>query len=133
MNREQRRQQKRSKRGQVKKPLPAYKRMTPDQRMDELVKNGITIEDLKTNYDNGFTEGFKAASEPVVKGIYAAVCLALNDLHGFNKKRCLDVLNKIDEHVIMSLTSTEAIDAVYERMGLELNFAEPFDRVSEVE
>lgn len=101
-------------------------------RLNEMQRNGITVEMLKANYDLGYKEGFQAAAEPVVRGIYAAVCLALNDLHGFGQKRCADVLRCLDDHLTYTLTSTDLIDDVWERMGLKLEFKEPFDRIQEV-
>lgn len=103
------------------------------EAMEKLQRNGITVADLKENYDKGYTDGFKAAGEPIVKGCYAAVCLALNDLHGFGQKRCAAVLRSVDEHMRYSLTSQETIEEVWQRMGLRLEFKEVFDRIVEVE
>lgn len=116
----------------AKKATPAYLRETKADIVKRILKNGITPKDLQDNYDKGWKAGFKEASEPVIKGCFAAICLALNDLHGFGKKRCYDVLNAVDNHMAMTLTSMEAIEAVYEKMGLRIDFREAFDRVQEV-
>ena len=124
MNRKQRRA--------ANKAKPAYLRGSKKQITKQLVKNGITPEDLKANFDRGYSAGFKEAAEPVIRGVYASICLALNDLHGFGQKRCADVLRAVDEHLMYSLTSKESIDEVYRRMGLKLAFKEAFDCVQEV-
>ena len=72
MNRQQRRAQKKPK-------VPEYRKLTIEQRKERLVKNGITPEDLKRAYDNGFKQGFAEASPSTFKIIYAAVCLVLNE------------------------------------------------------
>ena len=72
MNRQQRRASNKAK--------PAYMRMSVEQRKAALVKNGITEADLKRNYETGFQDGYKIASEDAVKAIYAALCLALNEI-----------------------------------------------------
>lgn len=113
----------------AKTKIEAMKR----KKMDELQRNGITLADLQANYDKGYHDGFKKAAEPIVRGCYAGVCLALNDLYGFGHKRCADVLNALDQHITMTLSSVEAIDEVWERMGLKLDFNDPFTRVQEVE
>ena len=119
MNREQRRAQKKAQRGQPKPKQPQYLRMTKEQRMDALVKNGITIKDLEENYN---------------KTCYAAVCLALNELHGFGMKRCKDVLNLVDEKILFSLTSMETIEEVWQKIGLQIDFNEVVsDRITERE
>ena len=124
MNRKERRAAMKSK--------PAYLREPREELMKKLVKNGITPDDLEKEYDRGFNDGFKRAADPIVKGCFAAVCLALSDLHGFGRKRCMDVLNAMDGHLTMTLTSADAIESVYRRMGLVIEFREPFDRVREV-
>ena len=119
--------------------IEQYRAERPEQyfrqkvaEMDKLQCNGITVEHLKKNYEKGHADGFKDASDCIVKGCYAAVCLALNDLYGFGKKRCCDVLNAIDNHMAMTLVSEEAIEEVWQRMGLMIDFKEPFDRIFEV-
>lgn len=102
--------------------------------MDALVKNGITIKDLEENYNKGYEAGFAVASEPVIKTCYAAVCLALNELHGFGMKRCKDVLNLVDEKILFSLTSMETIEEVWQKIGLQIDFNEVVsDRITERE
>lgn len=99
--------------------------------MKKLLQNGITPEDLQKEYQKGFEAGFSQAAKPVMRTCYAAVCLALNDLHRFHRKRCADVLRRLDWHVTNSLASQEAIDEVYKRMGLSIDFDDPFERVQE--
>lgn len=129
MNREERRRQKRAEKNQPRKP--EYKSMTKQQKMDALIKNGITPKDIEKSYSDGYNAGFSDACPATFKTIYAAVCLALNEMHGFGAKRCRDILKMVDSKVIYSLTSEEAIQAVYDRMGLTLNFDEPFERIGE--
>ena len=124
MNRKERR-------AKIKK-TPSYLRESKEELTKRLLKNGISQQDLEAEYTKGYTDGFRRAAEPVIRGCYAAVCLALNDLHGFGQKRCGDVLRAMDNHLTMSLTSKEAIDEVYSRMSLRIDFKEPFDRVQEV-
>ena len=125
MNRQQRRK--------ANKEKPAYLRESKQEIEKRLIKNGITTKDLEANYNKGWQDGFKKAAEPVIQGCFAAICLALNDIHGFGKKRCAEVLNAVDQHLTYSLTSKEAIDEVYKRIGLRIEFSEAFDRVQEVE
>lgn len=99
---------------------------------DRLSQNGITPEDFEKNYDLGYHNGFCDASAPVVKGCYAAVCIALKNLHGFNRDQCKAVLEAMDQHVLMSLSSMDAIEEVWEELGLWLDFKQTFDRIQEV-
>jgi hypothetical protein len=60
--------------------------MTIEERKEKLMRNGITPEDLKRSYENGYRHGFAEASPATFKIIYAAVCLVLNKMHGFGMK-----------------------------------------------
>ena len=91
--------------------------------MERIQKNGITIEDMHEIEEHG------------IRTSYAAICLALNELHGFGTKRCEAVLNAVDEKLVYTLTSEEAIQEVWDRMKLRINFKEsvPGERIVEAE
>lgn len=141
--REQRRKQQREDDARFREERrAAYRALSPAEKARmktvqdakaRIERNGITLEDMKANYHLGWGDGYKAAGEQVVRSCYAAICLALNELHGFGEKRCLAVLRNIDEKIMYSLDSAEAIQQVYDRMGLELDFTTPFggERINE--
>lgn len=109
----------------AQKATPAYLRKSPEAIKRRLIQNGITAKDLEEEYQRGYDNG----AEAYIKASYAAVCLALADLHGFGHKRCKAVLNAMDQHILYTLTSAEIIEEVWQRMGLRLVFKEAFDRV----
>lgn len=121
----------RKERRAANKAKPAYMRKTDEELRKALVKNGITTQDLETNYNMGYKAGYHAAGEQIVKGCYAAVCLAMHELHGFGHKRCADLLNKIDEVMLYQLTTEEAVEEVWKNVRLRIDFSEAFDRVEE--
>lgn len=125
MNRKQRRA--------AKKATPAFRRKTPEQKLAAICKNGITIADLEENYKKGFDAGFKAAVPATYKTIYAAILLALKKVYRFGRVRGLRALRMVDDIVINFLTSEEAIDQVYEEMGVYLDFNDGIDRVKEAD
>ena len=129
--REARREQRRQDAREAQQ-MPEWKRRQIAARaaaVERLSQQGISPKDLKAEYDKGFEEGFKAAAEPITKGCYAAVCLALKELHGFGKKRCMEVLRHIDEQLIYTMDGQEFADRVMDEMGLEIVFSEALDRV----
>lgn len=95
--------------------------------MERLQRNGITVDDLKANYDKGWDAGFRVAAEPTIKACYAAICLAASELYGFGQKRCCDLLNAVDQKIIYSLSSQDVIDEVLHKLGLEIDFKEAID------
>lgn len=123
MNRKQRRSQPKQ------KNKPSWRGLTKEEKQEKLFRNGITIKDLEDNFKRGFDKGFAAASEPIIRTLYASVCLTLNELHGFGRDRCMRVLQTLNNHLLTTLASDEAIQEVYDKMKLEINFKEPFDRI----
>lgn len=138
MNRKERREQERAME-RANRQAERYAKMVVDRAnaknamIARMEQNGITIADLERNYEKGYTAGFNAASEPMYRMMMAAICLALNDLHGFGKKRLKDVLQAVDQKVLYSLTSVELVDEVFEKTGLEIVFHDTFDRIQEKE
>ncbi len=99
--------------------------------MERISQQGISPQDLAREYDKGYKDGFMAAGVPITKGCYAAVCLAVHELFGFGKKRCVDVLRNIDERLIYMMDSQEYADKVLDEIGLEIRWADPMDRIAE--
>lgn len=102
-------------------------------RIQKIEQNGITIADLEREYKLGYDTAFNAGAEPMYRSMMAAICLALHELHGFSKKRLKAVLQAVDEKVLYTLTTDEAVDEVFKKTGLEILFHEPFDRIVERE
>lgn len=105
-----------------------------NERLRNIEKNGITLEELRKAEDEGYNRGVTVGIENTMRTCYASICLALHELHGFGRDRCAKVLNNVDEKITMSLTSEEAIREVYDQMGLEIVFkGMPGERVEVVE
>lgn len=129
MNRQQRRKIERQNR-KIKKP--SYRGLTHEQRLEKLFRNGITAEDLKQEWHDGFDAGFKAASPSAIRTIYAAIALAAHNELGFGQTRCKRFLDAVDAIVVNSLCSQEAIDDVYDKLKLQLQFDDPTEDTVEV-
>ena len=88
-----------------------------------MVQNGLTLDDLAKEYSRGYQDGISEASRGVVRMCYAAVCLALKEEpRPFGSKRCARVLNRVYHHMQYSLSSVEAIDEVWDKMKLNIDF-----------
>lgn len=95
-----------------------------NQRIRDIERNGITLEHMRQTEEEAYARGLEDGKNATFETCFAAICLALNELHGFGSKRCKDVLNAVYENMTMSLNSADAIQQVYERMGLEIRFNE---------
>lgn len=103
--------------------------MTKEQRIAELIKNGITPDDLANEWRDGFQAGWAEATPGIIKTVYASVALALHERLHYGQKRICDFLRAMDQHVIYTMSSQEAIDEVLAKAGVEMDFKEPLDRV----
>ncbi len=122
-NRAQRRAEQKKKPGMVK-------RLTKEQRINALLRQGISPADLDKAYQDGYEKGRLEGVDGTYKICFAAACLALNDLHSFGAKRCCDVMHSMQDYIINTLCSPEAVQKVYKRMGLTLNFGDPVAWIS---
>ena len=124
----------RAQRRAAERAIPRYKRgMTKEERIKAFYKNGITEKDLQENYELGLKEGRDEAAAFTLKTCYAAFILAMRSELHFGRERCRRILVKADEILTESLSSEEAIDKVWEEIGLHLEFNDPFERIQETD
>lgn len=129
------------KREERQKSIDAWWALSPEERaqrmkdnaaFERINRNGITLDDVKAAEDESYRRGVNVGIENTMRTCYAAICLALHELHGFGKERCARVLNNVDERIVMALTSEDAIREVYDTIGLEIEFKEmPGERIKE--
>lgn len=112
---------------------PSYRGLTHEQKLEQLFQRGISLEDLKHEYEYGFDTGFSQAAPSTFKTCYAATVLALHELYGFGRRRCQKVLRLVDHYTMEYLTSMDAIEDVWKKIGLQLEFDEPLDRIQETD
>lgn len=111
----------RAKRRSERKQAPKWEKMSQDQVMRRLTKNGITPKELEWNYRQGLRAGIDGTYEIC----FAAVVLALNDLHGFGRSRCQKVCERMQYYIINSLTTADMVRDAYKRMKLTFDFSSP--------
>lgn len=105
-------------------PEERQKRIADHESIQRMQRNGITIEDVNNAAQEGYREGAKIAAEKTMKNIYAACALVLHEKYGFGKKRCMDMLNAIDEKVMYALDSQEMIEQVWDDLGIAMTFGD---------
>lgn len=122
----------RADRRKKKKQQPRYeKRFTSEQRINAMCKNGITPKDVDDAYAKGRSDAIHDVSDYCMKDCYAGFILAAHEVFGFGHDRCIRLLRAADERICNSLASEEAIDEVFETVGVKIDFYSP-DRITEV-
>ena len=102
-------------------------RMSKEQYIAALCKNGITLEDLTKEYRRGYDRGFRDASPACTEMTYAAAVLALRKEFKFGQDRCERFLREMDRQMVENIDSTEAIQKVFDEIGLQIRFKEALD------
>lgn len=74
--------------------------------------------------NEAYSKGIQAGKEATVRTCFAAICMTLHEMHGFGKERCRKVLNDVYDKLTMALTSDDAIQEVYDKIGLEIHFSD---------
>lgn len=114
-----------------KKKMSRYQRMNPEQRERAMAKNGITQKDLDDAYNRGYNDAVDITTNFCLKDAYAAFLLAAHEEFGFGHARCKRLLYAADKKVVYSLSSEEAIDEVFKKLGLSINFYDP-SRITDI-
>ena len=115
------------------KPMTSRPRnLTKQEKIDALLKNGITPQDLEKAWNDGVAAANRAMGDFYIRTCYAAAALAAHREFGFGAARVRKLLAAIDRIVLEEFTSDEAIDGVFAEIGLRLDFDDPFERVTEV-
>lgn len=117
MNRKNRRDKRRQ--------APAWKKITSDQRINAMCKNGITPKDVDDAYAQGRKDALHSVTDYCLKDCYAGFVLAAHQVFGFGHERCIRLLRAADELICNSLASNEAIDEVFEQVGVKIAFEKP--------
>lgn len=125
-NRSQRRQMMRQ---QIEKSKALVKSYSRQKRIEGLIQNGITVQDLNTEFERGREYGFKEATLRIIKCSYAGIILALQESFGFDENQCFRAVQAVDNKTIWALNYAELADEVLEKTGIELNLDEPFNRI----
>ena len=105
-------------------PEERARRIADEEAFQRIQRNGITIEDMYKAEEEAYAKGIEAGKEATVRTCFAAVCMTLHEMHGFGKERCMKVLNDVYDKLTMALTSEDAIQEVYDDIGLEIKFSD---------
>jgi len=109
----------------------AWLAMSPQQRreyvenneyLQRIERNGITTDDVIRVEDDAYKLGLNTGRDSTFRMIFAAICLTLHELHGFNDEQCIEVLNSVYDKACYALTSKELIQEAFDSVGVELSF-----------
>lgn len=99
---------------------PTVRSYSVQDRVASIMRNGITLTDLKDNFDRGVKQGYKEGLEWGYDSAWGAVMLALHREFGFGRERLIRVANATARAQIECITTQEAFRKIVDETGLTL-------------
>jgi hypothetical protein len=86
----------------------------------------IANEAAEKAYAMGNHAGGKVVTDNIGTTFTSAMCLALNELYGFGKKRLCDIMDRMNTIMLETFTTADAVQKVYKQLGLRFSEEDPF-------
>ena len=99
------------------------------QRRHGMSGTNMTQAMLKEKYMEGVKAGFDEGVRNCIKSCYASMILALIEEFGFDHDQCYKAIVAADSHVLYCIEHQEIAQEIFEKVGLLLNFDDPFERI----
>ena len=97
-----------------------------------LLKNGITPQDLDRAFLRGRQEAYEATAPAVQKVVYAAVMLVLSE-RGIGSDECFDIIHDVDEKVVTTISSDDIAQETLDKLGIRFLSENGVERLQRVE
>lgn len=116
--------------------------LTPEQKAFindmEITKKALSydpkaqLDAAREAMETGYKEGYEHGTQATVKFMMAASALALRELHGWGAGRCQKFLERTAELLLERVDTVEAMQAVWDAMGLEFVSSDPLEQIQKV-
>ena len=97
-----------------------------------MVRNGITVEDLQSERKRGRDEAFRETAPSVMKVCYSAISVVLVDDFGFTPEQCFEAIMKVDEKITMTIDPEELLKEMEEKAQIRFYADEGIERVVQI-
>lgn len=112
-----------------RKALMEMKLTSADKLKAAFYRNGITLDDMKKEYDRGFKNGRRISEDFTFHAVYAAFLITMIDHHGMEQDEAIDLLREIDNQVILCIEDQELMDEAYRKTGVEIDWSNSLERI----
>lgn len=96
------------------------------QVFDDMMKLTVANDVIQKAYKQGHDAGGKMITDNIGTNFTAAMCLALHRMYGFGKKRLCDLMDCMNEIMLETFTTPDAVQRVYKELGLRFSDEDPF-------
>ena len=99
---------------------PPVRSYSVQDRVASIQRNGITLADLKDNFERGVKAGYQNGLEWGYDSAWGSVMLALHREFGFGRERLARLANATAQVQVECITSQEAFRKIVDETGLTL-------------
>ena len=99
---------------------PPVRSYSVQDRVASIQRNGITLADMKDNFDRGVKQGYQQGLEWGYDSAWGAVMLALHREFGFGRERLIRLANATSKVQVECITTQDAFRALVDETGLKL-------------
>lgn len=107
--------------------------MSEAQRTNALYKNGITLADVEKASKDSYVTGFHEGGRLAYRCALCALALASKTVYGFGKKRAARLMHEFDREILLCINDETMREDVWSKLGIEINWDDPLDRIEEKE
>ena len=116
----------------------ALRSADPDRYFAEKVKaytqvmmnTHVADEAIKKAYEKGVDDGGTTITENLGITFTAAMCRTLHEKYGFGKKRLVEIMGRMNEIMLNTFTTIDAVQSVYREIGLKFTEEDLFNWLS---
>ena len=91
-----------------------------------MMNTHVAAEAVRKAFDKGVDAGGKQITDNLGTVFTAAMCLALNEMHGFGRKRICEIMERMNTIMLETFTTRDAVQKVYKKLGLRFSDEDPF-------
>lgn len=101
------------------------------KQREQYAKNGITLNDLRKEYDRGYKEAVNDVSLKLENTYVAALLLALHETYGFGKQRCMMVAKEMCDIAMKEICADDLLNRLRDEVGIDLK-SDEYNELKEV-
>lgn len=95
-------------------------KLTKNEVVDRIMRNGITQKDLEYSYNEGREKGFSDGVAAGMDSVYACILIALHREFGFGKERLTRLVHTVTQIQIEEISSYDALQTLAAETGVPL-------------
>lgn len=103
-----------------KNPGGPVRKLSQNDVVDRIQRNGITVKDLEYSYKEGYDTGKKEGVAVGMDSVYGSILIALHREFGFGAERLTRLVRAVTDIQIEEISSYSALETLMAETGVSL-------------